>query len=165
MEEWILDTNIFINAAHKYYSMDFCPAFWQWLLQNTNHVFSIDMVKDELDEKKDDVSAWCRDNLPKGFFRKSDEGVQDCYGKVVEYINSLPESPYSLNKKNDFLSGADPMLIAYAMEHGGILVTDEKLNPAAHKKIYLPSVAEHFKIKCTDIFDVLRQLKAKFVLE
>ena len=63
------------------------------------------------------------------------------------------------------LYGADPMLIAYAMEHGGILVTDEKLNPAAHKKIYLPSVAEHFKIKCTVIFDVLRQLKAKFVLE
>ena len=140
MEEWILDTNIFINAAHQYYGMDFCPGFWQWLLQNTDCICSMDMVK-------------------------SDDGVQECYGKVAEYIDSLPDKLYNQNKKDVFLDGADPMLIAHAMAHGMVLVTNEKFNAAAHKKIYLPNVANQFDVKCTDIFDVMRQLKAKLVLE
>lgn len=161
MEEWILDTNIFINAAHQYYGMDFCPGFWQWLLQNTDCICSIDMVKSELDEKMDDVSKWCKDNLPKDFFREADDGVQECYGKVAEYIDSLPDKLYNQNKKDVFLDGADPMLIAHAM----VLVTNEKFNAAAHKKIYLPNVANQFDVKCTDIFDVMRQLKAKLIWE
>lgn len=122
------------------------------------------MVKIELDEKMDDVSKWCKDNLPEDYFRASDEEVQDCYAKVAEYIDSLPDTPYNQNKKDDFLDGADPMLIAYAMKHGNVLVTDEKFNPSAHKKIYLPNVANHFGVECTDIFDVMRYLKAQLIL-
>mgnify|MGYP006298525777 CR=1 FL=1 len=29
---YLLDANVFIEAKNRYYGMDFCPAFWDWLL-------------------------------------------------------------------------------------------------------------------------------------
>ena len=51
------------------------------------------------------------------------------------------------------------------MKHGETLVTNEKFNPAAHKKIYLPNVVNYFNINCSDIFQVMRELDARLVLE
>ena len=162
---WLLDTNVFINAAQKYYGLDFCPGFWQWLQQNLDCLHSIDMVKSELVAKDDDLSAWCNEHLPSEFFCEVDDEVHRCYDEVVKYVLSLPEVPFNQHKKDDFFRGADPMLVAYAMKHGDTLVTNEKYNPAAHKKIYLPNIANHFGVACTDIFEVMRQLQAKLVLE
>ena len=30
---YLLDTNVFIQAKQLYYAPDFCPAFWDWLVQ------------------------------------------------------------------------------------------------------------------------------------
>ncbi len=40
---YLLDANVFIQGKKQHYSMDFCPAFWDWLLHaNANaRVFSI----------------------------------------------------------------------------------------------------------------------------
>jgi len=162
---WLLDTNVFINAAQKYYAMDFCPGFWEWLKQHADQIHSLEMVKAELAAKEDELYRWCEAQLPEDFFREADDDVQTSYLDVVEYVNHLPESPYSQVKKDAFLDGADPMLVAYAMKHGETLVTNEKFNPAAHKKIYLPNVANYFNINCADIFQVMRELDARLVLE
>ena len=29
---YLLDANVFIQAKNLHYGLDFCPAFWQWLL-------------------------------------------------------------------------------------------------------------------------------------
>jgi hypothetical protein len=29
---YLLDANVFIQAKNLHYGMDFCPAFWDWLL-------------------------------------------------------------------------------------------------------------------------------------
>lgn len=31
MTRYLLDANIFIEAKNRYYGLDFCPAFWEWL--------------------------------------------------------------------------------------------------------------------------------------
>lgn len=162
---WILDSNIFINAAQKYYGFDFCPGFWQWLLQHTDCIYSIDMVKAELAEKDDELSDWCKKQLPKTFFRSADDEVMCCYKKVVEYVKNLPDPPFNQSKKDDFIDGADPLLIAFAKITGDVLVTNEKFNPNAHKKVYLPNIAKQFDVIVMDIFDVMRRLNAKLVLE
>ena len=162
---WILDTNIFINAAQKYYGMDFCPGFWKWLLQHTDQMYTIEMVETELSEKDDDLSAWCKEQLPKTFFRTADDETMSCYKKVVKHVMALPDPPFTQSKKDIFIGGADPMLIAFALKTGDVLVTNEKFNPDAHKKIYLPNIATAFGVQFTDIFNVMRHLEARLVLE
>jgi hypothetical protein len=45
---YLLDANVFIQAKNLHYGLDFCPAFWEWLLDNNQagRVFSIDKVAD-----------------------------------------------------------------------------------------------------------------------
>lgn len=30
---WLLDTNVFVQAGRREYGLDFCPAFWDWLIE------------------------------------------------------------------------------------------------------------------------------------
>ncbi len=41
---YLLDANVFIQAKRLHYGMDFCSAFWAWLIAKNaaNEVFSID---------------------------------------------------------------------------------------------------------------------------
>ena len=45
---YLLDANVFIQAKNLYYGMDFCPAFWDWLVKQNEveQVFSIEKVAD-----------------------------------------------------------------------------------------------------------------------
>ncbi len=47
---YILDANVFIQAKNLHYGFDFCPAFWDWLIENnrTKKVFSIEKAADEI---------------------------------------------------------------------------------------------------------------------
>ena len=31
---YLLDANVFIQAKNLHYGLDFCPAFWEWLIVN-----------------------------------------------------------------------------------------------------------------------------------
>ncbi len=57
---YLLDANVFIQAKNLYYGLDFCPAFWEWLIvQNAaGRVFSIERVGDEIAAGADDLAAW-----------------------------------------------------------------------------------------------------------
>ena len=66
---YLLDTNVFIQARKLYYGMDFCPAFWDWLI--TKHaegqVFSVKKVYDEIAASNDELVDWV-DELDGSFF-------------------------------------------------------------------------------------------------
>ena len=32
---YLLDTDVFIQAKNLHYGMDFCPAFWDWVVAET----------------------------------------------------------------------------------------------------------------------------------
>ena len=57
---YLLDANVFIQAKNLHYGLDFCPAFWDWLIAgNSNgNVFSIEKVADELAAGGDELSDW-----------------------------------------------------------------------------------------------------------
>lgn len=65
----------------------------------------------------------------------------------------------------EFLSGADPWLIAKARVMGATVVTHEQHNPAARRKFLIPNVCQHFGVPCLDTFELLNQQAARFVLE
>lgn len=71
---YLLDSNIFIQAKNQHYSFDFCPAFWDFLVQKhqKNVVYSIDKVKDEIVVGGDELVKWANSNKLGGFFLPSD---------------------------------------------------------------------------------------------
>jgi hypothetical protein len=48
---YLLDANVFIQAKNLHYGLDFCPAFWDWLVERNGGrmVFSIEKVGDEIE--------------------------------------------------------------------------------------------------------------------
>lgn len=57
---YLSDSNCFIQAENSYYGMDFCPAYWQWLIASgqAGSVISIDRVYDEIQAQQDDLAQW-----------------------------------------------------------------------------------------------------------
>ena len=57
---YLLDTNVFIQAKNLHYGLDFCPAFWDWLIDQNRrgHVHSIEKVSDELAAGNDELTEW-----------------------------------------------------------------------------------------------------------
>jgi len=47
---YLLDANVFIQAKNLHYGFDFCPAFWDWIDDQTSagSVHSIERIADEL---------------------------------------------------------------------------------------------------------------------
>lgn len=74
---YLVDTNVFIEAKNDFYGMDFCPAFWDWLVEGNRdkRVFSIDRVRDELIEGGDQLSEWAKDRGSNFFIPSNDRFI------------------------------------------------------------------------------------------
>ncbi len=103
---YLFDTNIFIEGNNRYYSMDICPGFWEWL-KNKNHegvVFSIKEVADEL--RSDDLSNWS-DNIGIRFFMTADSTTAGALREVSEWVRA--ETRFRQDEVADFSTA--PILI------------------------------------------------------
>ena len=70
---YLLDANVFIQAKNLHYGLDFCPAFWDWLIQGNaaSQVFSIEKVGDEIQAVADKLADWAT-GRGDAFFLKPD---------------------------------------------------------------------------------------------
>ena len=70
---YLLDANVFIQAKNLHYGLDFCPAFWDWLIEGNaaENVFSTEKVGDEIQAIADELSEWASDR-GEDFFLKPD---------------------------------------------------------------------------------------------
>lgn len=156
---YLLDTNVFIDAKAKHYGMDFCPAFWQWLI-NASHagtVASVIQVANELQD--DELNEWLP-ALGDGFFRQPDAKVLPAMAKVSEWVNA---QKYTAAAKSQFLDAADYHLIAHALAGGHIVVTHEQIEhtPA---RVKIPNVCIALKVQYARTHEMLRRERARFVL-
>ena len=118
---YLLDANIFIQAKNLHYSFDFCPAFWEWLIENNKlqKVFSIEKVGDEINAGDNELAKWASERNS-DFFLKPDKKVSTQFPKVSEWAS---EQNYEQAAINTFLQVADYYLITHA------LLTDSPLLP------------------------------------
>ena len=160
----LLDSNTFLEAKNRYYGMAICPAFWQWLLLQNKalELASITPVMGELAKGHDELAEWTTDNP--GFFHDiSDVATQNAYADVAAHV--AQQAPkMKTGALEDFLSGADPWLIAKAISTGATVVTHEVLNREAKRKFIIPNVCEHFQVPYMNTFELLHRLDARFVL-
>jgi len=158
---YLLDANVFIQAKNLHYGLDFCPAFWDWLILKNleSEVFSIEKVGDEIEAGADELATWAA-GRGESFFLKPEASILSALSKVSNWASSQNYEPAAVNI---FLLGADYYLVASALAYGYTVVTHEVASTST-KKIKIPDACISLNVKCITPFDMLRQVHARFVL-
>lgn len=158
---YLLDANVFIQAKNLHYGLDFCPAFWEWLVESNTagHVFSIDKVADEIAAGGDELTHWMqRTGAP--LVRQTDTRVAVHFGTVSTWATS---QQYEAAAINTFLQVADFYLIAHALTDGYVVVTHEVPSNST-KRIKIPNVCIGLGLRFMTPYEMLRRERARFVL-
>ena len=158
---YLLDANVFIQAKNLHYGLDFCPAFWDWLIaQNqAGQVFSIERVRDEIEAGADALAAWAAARGP-GFFITPDSAVLPALASVSTWATGQQYEPAAVST---FLQVADYYLVAQALAHKHTVVTHE-IASTSKRRIKIPDVCIGLGVKCMTPFEMLRRERARFVL-
>ena len=158
---YLLDANVFIQAKNLHYGLDFCPAFWDWLIAGNavGRVLSIEKVGDEIMAIADELSNWAAQR-GSDFFLLPDATLLPALRTVSGWATSQRYEPAAVNT---FLQVADYYLVAHALAHGHILVTHE-IASTSTKKIKIPDACLGLGVKCVTPFEMLRSERVRFIL-
>src|SRR5258708_1371735 len=158
---YLLAADGFIRAKNSHYGLDFCPAFWDWLVAENaaEGLFSIEKVGDEVQAVEDELSAWAA-NQGDGFFLRPDATVFPALAAVSAWAGG---QRYEQAAVSTFLQVADYYLVAYAFADKHTVVTHE-VPSASTRKIQIPDACIGLGIKCMTPFEMLRRERARFVL-
>lgn len=158
---YLLDANVFMAAKNLHYGLDFCPAFWDWLVQSNaqQKVFSIEKVGDEIAAGDDALTEWA-EGPGKRLFLKPDAEVLTGLAQVSQWVTQNGYTPAAVN---NFLQVADYWLLSHALAHGFVVITHEK--PAnTPNKVKIPNACVALHIKVMTPFEMLRHEWARFVM-
>ena len=158
---YLLDADVFIRAKNLHYGFDFCPAFWDWLVQQNQggQVYSIEKVGDELLAGADELSNWAGDRGD-DFFLPPDAALLPALAKVSDWVTN---QSYDQAAVSTFFQKADYYLVAQAYASQYTVVTHE-IPSTSSRKIKIPDVCIGLGIKCMTPYEVLKKERARFVL-
>ena len=158
---YLLDANVFMSAKNLHYGLDFCPAFWDWLIHSghTGAVFSIDKVADEIEAGQDELSVWTK-NQGHVLFRRTPSTLESQFSKVSTWANG---QQYTAAAITTFMQAADYYLIAHALAGNHVVVTHEV--PAnSSRRIKIPNACIGLGVQFMTPYNMLRIAQARFVL-
>lgn len=155
MDKYCLDTNVFIEAWNRYYSIDICPEYWDILdgLARKGIIFAPIEVKNEIDKTDDGLKKlfWEKPY----FFRDITIPVQEnlryimsTYGRLVDTIKQR--------------SIADPWVIAHALAESATVVTKETPTGRDTRRIRIPDVCMALDVPWIDDFEFTREIGIRF---
>ncbi len=146
--QYTIDTCCLIYGW-KFYPPDIFPGLWTKLedLINNGVLRATEEILIELKKNDDELLEWV--NERNGFFIQVDGSIQEL---VLDVLKEHP-SLYDLEKNK---SGADPFVIALAMQNNCTVVTEEKKsgNPDKPK---IPNVCDHYGIRHINLISLLRE--------
>ncbi len=168
---YLIDADVLIEAKDRHYAFDFCPGFWDWILQQhaLKVVFSVKAVGDELKAGNDQLAAWATKQGSTFFF--AGRWQHRCSMAVVATtaatmtVNKQLYTPAALNQ---FMSSGDYRLISHAKAHGHTVVTHEVgqkgSNQPSLKRLKIPDVCHAVGVTCISPFKLLRDEGARLVI-
>lgn len=161
---FLLDSNVFIEAANRYYAFDIAPAFWQQLVHHARNgrLLSIDRVKDELAKQRDDLSQWADGQFQSFFASTADQGVMKAYADIMNWVYAQAQFTPAAKEEFAHADNADAWLVAYAKAKGCMVVTHEQHDPNVKRRIPIPNACKAFNVSYVDTFAMLRQLGVSF---
>ena len=158
---YLLDADVFIRAKNLHYGLDFCPAFWEWLVHkgHTGSVASIDEVADEIEAGQDQLSEWARDH-GHALFRRTPPTLAPQFTQVSSWATGQQYTPAAINT---FLQAADFYLLAHALAGNHVVVSHEV--PAnSPARIKIPNACLGLGVRFMTPYQLLRIEQARFVL-
>jgi hypothetical protein len=162
---YLLDANIFIEPAKRWYHPDICPGFWDWLEHafETGIVTSIEDIHEEVSRGNDQARDFVVDRLTKAKFLRFD--AHDQLSKVTQAVQAarttIGKQRYLQAAINDYAGKTDCKLVAMAFAHNDAIITLEKPGNS-NKNIKMADVCDLLVIKQTLLFDLLRQHNVRF---
>lgn len=159
---WI-DANVLITAKNGPFRFSINPGFWSFIDEQVKagRIRSPEMVYEELlkyEDSKDELTKWVKNRHNSGLFVKADISVQRLMTEVSDHV----VSNYEQHHAAEFLSVADPWLVAHAKVSKGIVVTFENRQPGA-KRVKIPNVCAELAIPFISPYDMLEKLEAQFI--
>lgn len=158
---YLLDANVFIQAKNLQYGFDFCPAFWDWLMEAHagRRLHSIRHVGDELSAGDDDLARWA-EQRGDAFFLQPDAAVLAAARQVSAWVLQQGYEPAAVN---NFMQVADFWLVAAALSGHHAVVTHEVASPTT-RRIKIPNVCVGLGVEFLSPYQMLRREQARFVL-
>ena len=158
---YLLDANVFMAASRLHYGLDFCPAFWDWLIEanKDSRVFSIERVASEVQAGDDALAEWASGRGPE-FFLTPDMALQTALGAVARWATGQQYEPAAIS---NFFQVADYYLVAHALAHKYVMVTHEVPSNST-KRIKIPNACIGVGVQHMTPFEMLRREKARFIL-
>ena len=167
MPDYWIDSNIFIMARRGVLTFDIAPRFWSHLdtLGQAGRISSPLEVYNELNThfpSSDPLITWVQARV-NSHFTPPHNAVQTQFTRVSNHVIRR----YTPSQVDEFLGGADPWLIAHAIESGGSVVTNETptQEPGPNRntglidtKVKIPNVCRHFGVATVSLSAMLRAL-------
>ena len=156
----VLDSNVFMEAARRYYSFDLVPSFWRSLTDHAEEgaVESIDRVKAEIDRGDDSLVAWANRDFHRWFISTSQADVIEAYGEAMLWAHSQVQFTDAAKAEFSRAENADAWVVAYARAKGYVVVTQEQFDPNIRRKIPIPNACRALSVPYVDTFQMLRDL-------
>ena len=114
----------------------------------------------KFEDPNDELTKWVKNRRKSGLFVKEDGPVQRTVTEVSDHV----VKKYEQHHAAEFLSAADPWLIAHAKVSKGIVVTFENRQPGANR-VKIPNVCAELGVPFTDPYDMLEKLDAQFTVK
>lgn len=159
---YLLDANVFIEAKNRHYGFDFCPAFWDWLVDRNGAgtVLSVAEVGGELTRGRDELAEWVTARGSDFFLDPPDPGMGPALAVVSAWVVNRGYVPAAVNA---FLGDPDYYLIGHALAEHLVVVTHEVASTSI-KKVKIPDVCKGVGVEVVSPFDMLRNEGARFRL-
>ncbi len=157
---YLLDSDVFMQASNMHYQFAFCSAFWDWIDKEhgAGKVLSIDRVLKEIsDGHFGELKPWA-EARPTLFAKSADVPTSDCLTRLALWTSEN----YDVVGYEKFFTGADFVLVGYALAHNHIVVTQE--TKGGKSKVKIPDACDAMGVKCINTWDLLKKECPKFIL-
>jgi len=121
---------------------------------------SVIPVLTEIRAGNDELKAWAEARAAE-FFKPMDSSAVEEVQDIAAWVMAEPFRP---DAKQRFLSGADPLRIAFAKAHGHTVATHKVFREGERRNVKIPAVCRAFDVPCLRLLQILQLHGARFVL-
>lgn len=149
-----IDTSAFLEAWVRAYPIDVVPALWDSFadLIDSADLRASEEVAFEVGRKDDGLYEWLM--ARQALIVPIDGEIQPLVARVLDRHRRLLDT-----RKNR--SGADPFVIALAMQNGATVVTNERPTHSAERP-NIPDVCAAYGIRCISMLTLIREQRWVF---
>lgn len=149
MTFYSFDTSSFLNGQRDLFPPATFPTLWENIaaMIEAGDVRSIDLVRDELAAKDDEVPRWAKGQAD--LFVPLTQDVQVSVREVLA-------EHHKLIGVGSGRSGADPFVIALARVHAGTVVTEELLSRSLTKP-KIPDVCDAMGVRRLNLMQFIQE--------